>query len=262
MQAIEALKHEHRVIEHGIGVLEAIARRLERNEEVVPEHVEALLDFFRDFADGCHHAKEEQALFPTLESRGLPREGGPIGVMLMEHEEGRNYQRTLREALSGLERPEMRERFIQAARGYAMLLRDHIRKEDEVLFVMADQVLSPEDDASLLDTFDRHEKEKMGEGVHERLHQLIHDLAAMYETEAGESNHEQVIDVRLIPPPQRHPLIFQTFDALAPGEAFILVNDHDPKPLYYQFMFEREGQFSWEYLEQGPEVWRVRIAKV
>ncbi len=63
-------------------------------------------------------------------------------------------------------------------------------------------------------------------------------------------------------PPQRHPLIFQTFESLAPGEAFLLVNDHDPKPLYYQFQAERAGTFSWDYVERGPEVWRVRIGKV
>ena len=69
------------------------------------------------------------------------------------------------------------------------------------------------------------------------------------------------LDVRQTPPAQRHPLIFQTFEALKPGEAFILVNDHDPKPLYYQFKFEREGQFSWDYVESGPAVWRVRIGR-
>lgn len=69
------------------------------------------------------------------------------------------------------------------------------------------------------------------------------------------------LDVRTIPPRQRHPLIFETFDALAPGEAFELVNDHDPKPLYYQFQAERPGLLEWEYLEQGPETWRVRIGK-
>ena len=71
----------------------------------------------------------------------------------------------------------------------------------------------------------------------------------------------QTIDVRTIAPRERHPLIFATFDALGAGEAFLLVNDHDPKPLYYQFSAERQGQFSWEYLEQGPETWRVRIGK-
>lgn len=69
------------------------------------------------------------------------------------------------------------------------------------------------------------------------------------------------VDVRDIPPRQRHPMIFGAFDALFPGEALLLVNDHDPKPLYYQFSAERSGQFEWEYLEEGPEVWRVRIGK-
>jgi uncharacterized protein (DUF2249 family) len=71
-----------------------------------------------------------------------------------------------------------------------------------------------------------------------------------------------MVDVREIIPRDRHPLIFSTFDGLQPGQALILVNDHDPKPLYYQFSFERQDQFDWEYLEEGPEVWRVRIAKV
>jgi uncharacterized protein (DUF2249 family) len=70
------------------------------------------------------------------------------------------------------------------------------------------------------------------------------------------------IDVRSIPPRERHPLIFRTFDDLNSGEAFELVNDHDPRPLNYQFQHERAGQFEWEYLEEGPEVWRVRISKV
>ena len=73
--------------------------------------------------------------------------------------------------------------------------------------------------------------------------------------------NSKIVDVRGTPPPQRHPLIFQTFEDLASGESFILVNDHDPKPLYYQFKFEREGQFSWDYLESGPTTWQVRIAK-
>ena len=71
----------------------------------------------------------------------------------------------------------------------------------------------------------------------------------------------QLVDVRAIPPAQRHPLIFTAFEKLAPGESFILVNDHDPKPLYYKFKFEREGQFIWEALEQGPKDWRVRIGR-
>jgi uncharacterized protein (DUF2249 family) len=70
----------------------------------------------------------------------------------------------------------------------------------------------------------------------------------------------KTIDVRTIRPPERHPLIFKTFNELAPGESFTLVNDHDPKPLYYQFAAELAGKFRWDYLEKGP-VWRVEIGK-
>jgi uncharacterized protein (DUF2249 family) len=71
----------------------------------------------------------------------------------------------------------------------------------------------------------------------------------------------QIIDVRTIIPRERHPLIFQIFDALEDGTAFEVVNDHDPKPLYYQFLHERAGQFAWEYLEEGPDIWRVSIRR-
>ncbi len=70
------------------------------------------------------------------------------------------------------------------------------------------------------------------------------------------------VDVREMVPRERHPLIFRTFDALAPGETLLLVNDHDPKPLYYQFQAESRDAFSWQYLEEGPDVWRVAIGKV
>jgi len=69
------------------------------------------------------------------------------------------------------------------------------------------------------------------------------------------------VDVRAIAPLYRHKIIFQAFESLHPGETFALVNDHDPKPLYYQFQAERTGEFTWEYAEQGPEVWRVVIGK-
>lgn len=70
-----------------------------------------------------------------------------------------------------------------------------------------------------------------------------------------------ILDVRQLPPPQRHALIFDTYGKLNGGEEFVLVNDHDPKPLYYQFQAERPGEVSWEYIERGPEVWRVRIGR-
>ncbi len=75
------------------------------------------------------------------------------------------------------------------------------------------------------------------------------------------TNADQVLDVRSEPPARRHELIFDTYHDLRQGESFVLVNDHDPKPLWYQFEAEHAGGYSWEYLEQGPQVWRVRIGR-
>ncbi|MGE5505550.1 MAG: DUF2249 domain-containing protein [Actinomycetota bacterium] len=72
---------------------------------------------------------------------------------------------------------------------------------------------------------------------------------------------EILVDVRTIPPRDRHPMIFSTFAALPVGGAMVLVNDHDPRPLFYQFQAEQPGCFDWSYLEAGPDQWRVSIAK-
>ena len=72
---------------------------------------------------------------------------------------------------------------------------------------------------------------------------------------------EPMLDVRTIIPRDRHPLILGRFEGLRPGDSFVLINDHDPRPLYYQFQAELTGRFTWEYLASGPEVWKVRIGK-
>jgi len=74
-------------------------------------------------------------------------------------------------------------------------------------------------------------------------------------------SNENELDIRPVPPVKRHPMIFEWFDQLQSGEGFVLINDHDPKPLFYQFQAERAGTFGWEYLESGPETWRVRISR-
>ncbi|MCB9247763.1 MAG: DUF2249 domain-containing protein [Ignavibacteriales bacterium] len=70
------------------------------------------------------------------------------------------------------------------------------------------------------------------------------------------------LDIRPVPPREKHPTIFATFDKLTAGGTFQLINDHDPMPLYYQFNAERPNKFNWEYVEKGPEVWRVNISKL
>ncbi len=78
---------------------------------------------------------------------------------------------------------------------------------------------------------------------------------------SAQASETVTIDVRGMVPRERHPLIFSKIDGLAAGETLRLINDHDPKPLYYQLMAERPGAVEWEYLEEGPEVWQVRMKK-
>lgn len=242
-----ALRHEHELILRAIALAEGVGGKLVAGEAVERSTLTWLIEFFRTFADKCHHWKEEQHLFPALARRGVPVEGGPIGVMLAEHEEGRRLLRLMAE---GSDREAA-----GAVKAYAALLRAHIDKENGILFPLAEQVLSEAEQQGLADGFDAIEQTMLGSGAHERL------VAELLRMEAAATGGEIVVDVRPVAPRDRHPMIFQTFEGLGAGEAFVLVNDHDPKPLYYQFSAERAGQFSWEYLEQGPEVWRVRIGK-
>jgi uncharacterized protein (DUF2249 family) len=97
----------------------------------------------------------------------------------------------------------------------------------------------------------------------QRINALMHGLArTSHQTkEQKMATTDPQLDVRPEAPAYRHELIFDTYAKLAPGEAFVLVNDHDPKPLYYQLAAEHPDQFTWDYLEEGPDAWRVRIAR-
>jgi hemerythrin-like domain-containing protein len=178
MTATEELMTEHRAIERMLAVLEAAVARLEAGERVRPELFREAVDFVRNFADRCHHGKEEDNLFPRLEELGVPREGGPLGVMLFEHDEGRAFIGAIADAVDAYERgDEAAARTItRNARGYVGLLRGHIQKEERVLFPMADEVLSADDQRSLAESFERIETEVMGAGVHERYHKMLDEL--------------------------------------------------------------------------------------
>lgn len=175
MRATKVLMDEHRGIEQMLDVLEAMAHRLETGEEVAAADLERALDFLSGFADKCHHAKEEGQLFPALVAIGLSQEDGPIGVMLAEHVQGRGYIAAMREALPRQDTAA----FAQAARGYAALLRQHILKEDRILYPLADQRIADQDEA-LLEAYDQIELQVTGPGGHEAYHQLLHELVERY----------------------------------------------------------------------------------
>lgn len=169
MRSIEILMNEHRVIERALTLLELATVKMERGVKVSLEALNMLLKFFQVFADRCHHGKEEDVLFPLLEVRGVPRDGGPIEVMLYEHQVGRSYVKALRESLEVLDKyVEAKTKFINNALNYISLLRNHIYKEDNILFKIALQVLTKDDNEKLMREFENVEN-RIGPEVHEQL---------------------------------------------------------------------------------------------
>jgi len=192
MLATENLKEEHQVILRMIKVLIIASAKLERGEDVSLDVFKKAVDFIRTFADRCHHAKEEDNLFPLIGKRGILTHGGPIAVMLMEHEQGRQYVKGLAEALARCESCDKtaKNAIIENARGYAELLDQHIFKEDNILYPMGDKVLSQSDNRELLIKFKKIEKVIIGEGKHEYYLDVIGELEKELGINGGETKHE------------------------------------------------------------------------
>ncbi len=215
------------------------ARALEEGGDVDPEPLVAFLK-----ADLLPHAAGEEAhLYPAVEPL-LKAHGMATATMRVDHRFIEEYVRRIDAAAASLRTspPEARARLrAQVARMVAQLqavFEVHLAKEEQVYLPLFEQ--------------------DVPSGEQEQVNARLHGTSPASVASPGEA----ALDVRTVPPPRRHPLILQTFESLAPGQGFTLVNDHDPKPLYYQFQAERPGEFTWEYLEQGPEVWRVRIGRV
>ncbi len=176
--ATATLRKEHDAILRMLDATEEVARQLERGEHVALDTLTGLLEFFRLFADRCHHGKEEDILFPLLEQKGLARFGGPIGVMLNEHDLGRSLIQVMSVAAGdyGRSSPEAGRQWAEAAQSYVTMLRLHIAKENNVLFRIAEDLLSEAEQRELALAFEKLEEQKMGAGTHERLHTLMDQL--------------------------------------------------------------------------------------
>ena len=157
MNPTDPLRAEHRVIERALDLLAALARADELDSDAARD----VIAFIRGYADELHHGKEEHRLFPMLEERGLPRDVGPVAVMLHEHEVGRAATAAMSNALDAGDAAAFR----QAALEYTALLRDHIAKEDGVLFPMADSMLDADASAKLREEFDAVEAELGSKGA-------------------------------------------------------------------------------------------------
>ncbi len=182
MDATQELINEHGAVFTGLKILGKVTAAITEKNEQAPGHLEQLLDFFKGFVDRCHHAKEEDVLFPELERRGVQRDGGLIGDLLAEHEVGREHVRAIAGGLERLRRgdAEAAAAISESARAYGELLRVHIAKETDVLFPMADRLVPDDAAATLVEKFEEIERERVGEGKHETYHVILHNLKDRY----------------------------------------------------------------------------------
>lgn len=178
MRPTEILMDEHKAILRLLDVLRKLSQNIQNGNSVSVDIMEKTVDFIRTFADKCHHAKEENVLFKFMEKRGMPRYGGPVEVMLMEHDQGRNYVSKMAEAVEEIKQgnSSASSKYAENAMNFADLLTQHIYKEDNILYPMSEQMMEDGDEKKLLEEFDKSEKERVGEGVHEKYLKLLEEM--------------------------------------------------------------------------------------
>lgn len=176
-KAIEDLKKEHEAILFTLKILDKVVTLIGKREAVSREDMSDLINFLKEFADKCHHGKEEGILFPAMVSAGVPEKGGPIGVMLSEHATGRKLISSMSTAISD---NVDYDSFAKLAAEYIGLLRNHIHKENNVLFPMAEKVRSGTKLEEIFTGFKEHEEKVIGKGRHEQLHAMLGKLNEKY----------------------------------------------------------------------------------
>lgn len=241
-----AIRSHHRAL---ADTIDRFVAEIETSAEQGDSSINAVAEQLASFltSDLLPHAHgEEQSLYPALDPI-IREHGQPTATMRVDHEYIGAYARDISQTARALaaaapgERTALARTLDRQAIQLQGLFRVHLDKEERVYLPLVEANLTDEQQHTLLTAL--HDEASHGEGPSA--------------TKAGVSS----LDVREMPPVRRHPVIFDRFNSLADGDSFILINDHDPKPLFYQLKAEYVGALQWEYLEQGPDVWRVRIGK-
>jgi hemerythrin-like domain-containing protein len=170
MKATQILKEEHRLIERVLTALQTAASRVSQGVEMRPAFFISAALFIKNFADGCHHRKEEGVLFVAMNESGMPTQGSPIGVMLADHEQGRLFTFEMKDAAQKWEAGDSSARpaMVHNALGYVALLRQHISKEDNILFPMADRIIPLERQEKVNADFERIQLEDTAAGLYDK----------------------------------------------------------------------------------------------
>ncbi len=182
MKPTDDLINEHRAIKIMLGIMQKIAAEIQKQKEPDLNDTGNIINFLKTFADKCHHGKEENVLFPALVEAGVPDENGPVGVMLHEHTLGRGFIKDMESAAESYKAGNRSSSALIAdsMTNYVNLLTNHILKEENVLFRMADKLLSATIQEKILDNFEEIEEEVVGHGVHEQFHELLDKLRSKY----------------------------------------------------------------------------------
>ena len=182
MKSTELLVQEHESIKQSLLILNKMCDKLQSGAQVDSSHLEQIVYFIKNFADKCHHGKEENILFDTMVKAGFPRDTGPIGVMFSEHDMGRDLVKGLSEAVERYKAGENNavSSIVSNARKYSNLLNQHIDKENNILYPMADARLTTEQQTHILKEFEKFEAQEIGPGEHEKLHKIVNDLSKVY----------------------------------------------------------------------------------
>lgn len=183
MRPTQVLTDEHRVIEQMLGCIERMGDLALAEGKLDGVRAKQAIEFFRHFADHCHHMKEENIFFAELYKRGFSQDEGPIAIMLAEHDQGRAHVKAMDEAIEAAAAGDSDavKTFAINAAAFDELLKSHIVKEDFILYPMADDTFSEEDDIELIRQFDIAEA---GHGDHHKhFTQLAADFGEFYGVE-------------------------------------------------------------------------------
>ena len=158
---IVVLTHEHQFIKKVVAALGRLAPSADHAKQADPNTLRDIVRFMREFADRCHHAKEEDLLFPAMEEKGVPESGCPLGALRGEHEKGRALVTALAEATEALaaRTPDAERAVAETVQEITELYTNHIWKEDKMVFPMVERLFSDDERAALFDRFEKAEEE-------------------------------------------------------------------------------------------------------
>jgi hemerythrin-like domain-containing protein len=182
MKPTEDLMHEHKAIIVMLSIMSKIAENIRNQKKPDPEEIEKIIDFLKTFADKCHHGKEETVLFPALVEAGMSNQSGPVAVMLHEHDLGRGFIKNMASSIEAMKTGDISalNQIAKAMEDYVFLLQNHIQKEENILFPMADKLLPAKKQDEIFIAFERIEEDVVGHGVHEQYHAFLNQLKAKY----------------------------------------------------------------------------------